>query len=173
MSGTQVQTTAACSPWQKGRVEQRIATIKEVAGTTILQHQVVERSALSVVSYEVAHALNQRAGRFGILSATLMEHGEVVSIRRWWTKETSWQDVSSFGRQRERPWKNMLLRKRSEEQLPHVPGKRKHSSPVPSVSFTEEVPENYEDLALQPGPPPPVEVPTDHQANLKSRHARI
>ena len=44
------------------------------------------------------------------------------SIRRWWTKE-SWQDVSSFGRQRERPWKNMLLRKRSEEQLPHVPGR--------------------------------------------------
>ena len=28
MSGTQVQTTAAFFPWQKGRVEQRIATIK-------------------------------------------------------------------------------------------------------------------------------------------------
>ena len=39
------------------------------------------------------------------------------------TKETSWQDVSSFGRQRERPWKKMLLRKRSEEQLPQVPGR--------------------------------------------------
>ena len=40
VSGTQVQTTAAYSPWQKGRVEQRIATIKEVAGKTMLQHQV-------------------------------------------------------------------------------------------------------------------------------------
>ena len=39
VSGTQVQITAACSPWQKGRVDQRIATIKEVAGKTILQHQ--------------------------------------------------------------------------------------------------------------------------------------
>ena len=47
-----MQITAAYSPWQKGRVEQRIATIKEVAG----------RSAMSIVSYEVAHALNQRAG---------------------------------------------------------------------------------------------------------------
>ena len=55
VSGTQVQTTAAYSPWQKGRVEQRIATIKEVEG-----------SAMSVDSYEVAHALNQRAGRLGI-----------------------------------------------------------------------------------------------------------
>ena len=55
-----------------------------------LQHQVAGRSAMSVVSYEVAHALNQRAGRLGILTATrvfgqrtkvhgeLMEHGEVV-----------------------------------------------------------------------------------------------
>ena len=45
---------------------------------------------MSVVSYEVAHALNQRAGRLGILAATrvfeqrmkghgeLKEHGEVV-----------------------------------------------------------------------------------------------
>ena len=39
VSGTQVRTTAAYSPWQKGRVEQRIATIKEVAGKTMLQHQ--------------------------------------------------------------------------------------------------------------------------------------
>ena len=36
VSGTQVQTTAAYSPWQKGRVEQRIATINQVAGKTIL-----------------------------------------------------------------------------------------------------------------------------------------
>ena len=69
VSGTQVQTTAAHSPWQKGRVEQRIAAIKEVAGKTILQ-QVAERSTMSVVSYEVAHALDQRAGRLGILPAT-------------------------------------------------------------------------------------------------------
>ena len=66
VSGTQVQTTAAYSPWQKGRVEQMIATIKEVAGKTILQHQVAGRSAMSIVSYKVAHALNQRAGRLNI-----------------------------------------------------------------------------------------------------------
>ena len=65
VSGTQGQTTAACSPWQKGRAEQRIDT-KEVAGKTILQHQVAGRSAMSGVSYEVAHALNQRAGRLDI-----------------------------------------------------------------------------------------------------------
>ena len=70
VSGTQVQITAAYSPWQKGRVEQRIATIKEVAGKTILQHQVAGRSAMSIVSYEVAHALNQKEGRLGILPAT-------------------------------------------------------------------------------------------------------
>ena len=52
-----MQTTVASSPWLKGRAEQRIATIKEVAGKTILQHQ---------VPCEVAHALNQRAGRLGI-----------------------------------------------------------------------------------------------------------
>ena len=46
VSGTQVQTTAADSPWQKGRVEQWIATIKEVAGKTILQHQVSGRTWL-------------------------------------------------------------------------------------------------------------------------------
>ena len=80
VSGTQVQTTAACSPWQKVRVEQRITTIKQVTG----------RSDMSVVSYEVAHSLNRRAGRFGIPPATLVfgqrmkvyveltEHGEVV-----------------------------------------------------------------------------------------------
>ena len=96
VSGAQVQTTAAYSPWQKGRAEQRIATIKEVAGKTILQHQVAGRSAMLIVSYEVAHALNQRAGRLGISSPSpplpstrvfgqrmkvcseLMEHGEVV-----------------------------------------------------------------------------------------------
>ena len=90
VSWTPVQTTAAFSPWQKGRVEQRIATIKEVAGKTLLQHQVAARSAMSVVSCEVAHTLNLKAGRLGILPATrvfgqrmkvyveLMEHGEVV-----------------------------------------------------------------------------------------------
>ena len=66
VSGTQVQATAAYSPWQKGRVEQRIATVKEVAGKTILQHQAPGRSAMSVVSYEVAHALNQRAYHSGV-----------------------------------------------------------------------------------------------------------
>ena len=90
VSGTQVQTTAAYSPWQKGRVEKRIATIKEVAGKTTLQHQVAGRSAMSILSYEVAHAPNQRAGRLGTYPATrafgqrmkvyseLMEHGEAV-----------------------------------------------------------------------------------------------
>ena len=34
-------------------------------------------------------------------------------------------------------WKNMLLQKRSGEQLLRVPGQRKRSSPVPSVSFTD------------------------------------
>ena len=70
VSGTQVQTTVAYSPWQKGRVEQRIETIKEVAGKTIVQHQMTGRSATSIVSYEVTHALNQRAEKLGILPAT-------------------------------------------------------------------------------------------------------
>ena len=79
-----------------------------------------------------AHALNQRVRRLGIPPATrvfgqrtvvygeLMEHGEVVPF--CWTKETSLSDASPFGRQRERPWKNMPPLKRSEEQRPHVPG---------------------------------------------------
>ena len=37
VSGTQVQTTAACSLWQKGRVGQRS---REAADQTTLQHQV-------------------------------------------------------------------------------------------------------------------------------------
>ena len=53
-----MQVTAAHSPWRKGRVEQRIATIKEVTGKTILQHPVAGRNAMSIVSYEVAYALN-------------------------------------------------------------------------------------------------------------------
>ena len=69
LSGTQVQTAAACSPWQ-GRVEKRIATIKEVPGKTTLQHQVAGRSAMSIVSYKVARALNQGAGMLGIPPAT-------------------------------------------------------------------------------------------------------
>ena len=71
-------------------MEQRIATLKEVAGESILQHQVAGRSAMSIDSFEVAHALNQRAGRLGMVPATrvfgqrtkvygeLVEHGEVV-----------------------------------------------------------------------------------------------
>ena len=92
VSGTQVQTAAAYSPWQKGRAEKRIATIKDVAGKTTLQHQVAGRSAMSIVSYKVAHALNQGAGRssppatqvFGQrvkVHGELMEHGEVVPHR--------------------------------------------------------------------------------------------
>ena len=87
LSGTQVQTTATYSLWQKGRVEQRIATIKEVAG----------RSAMSVVSN--AHALNQREGSLGIVpSYTSFRPANEgrrrtdgwntersFSIRRWWT----------------------------------------------------------------------------------------
>ena len=34
-------------------------------------------------------------------------------IGRWWMKETSCQDVLSFGRPREKLWKNMPLQKRS------------------------------------------------------------
>ena len=90
---------------------------------------------MSIVSYEVAHALNQRNGRLAMQPATrvfgqrmmvygeLMEHGEVVLHPTGaWTKETSWQDVSLFGRQQEIPWKNMLRLKRSEGQLRRVPG---------------------------------------------------
>ena len=81
-----MQIAAAYSPWQKGRDEQRIATIKEVAGKTNLQHQVAERSAMSVVSYEVAHTPNQRAGRLGTLPTRVlgqrMVHGELVDTGR-------------------------------------------------------------------------------------------
>ena len=104
---------------------------------------------MSIVSCEVAHALDQRAGRLGIHPATrffgqrlkvdgeLMEHGEVVPHSEGFLmKETSWPDLSLFGRRRERPWKNMLLLKRSEEQLQHIPGQRRHSSLVLFLSCT-------------------------------------
>ena len=80
------------------------------------------------MSDEVVHTQNSRAGGWEF-PATLVfgqrmkvygeqtEHGEVVLIRRWWTKETSWQDVSLFGRPRARPCKDMPRRKRSEEPL--------------------------------------------------------
>ena len=83
------------------------------------KQQVAGRSAMSIVSNEVAQALNRRAGSLEIRPATrvlgqrmkvygeLMEHGEVVPIRRFWTKVTSWPDVSSFGHQHESPQKNV------------------------------------------------------------------
>ena len=59
-----------------------------MAGKTILQHQVTGRSAISIVSYEVAHALNQRARRLGILAATrvfgqrMKVYGELMEHER-------------------------------------------------------------------------------------------
>ena len=132
VSGTQVETTAAHSPWQKGRVEQRIAPIKEVEGKTILQHDVAGRSAMSVVSYEVAHALNQRASRLGILPATrvfhqrlkvcgeLVEHEEVVPHPK--VVDEGDELARRFIRVSARElWKNMLLQS-DQEQLLRVPG---------------------------------------------------
>ena len=72
VSGTQVQTAAAYSPWQKFRVEQRIATIEEVAGKTILKHQ-VELSATRLPTQQ-HEFFGQRMKVYG----ELMEHGEVV-----------------------------------------------------------------------------------------------
>ena len=48
-----------------GRVEQRIATVKEVAGKTILQHQVLGRSVMSVVSCEVAPRAEPKSREVG------------------------------------------------------------------------------------------------------------
>ena len=75
VSGTQVQTTAACSLWQKGRVEQpsRKWRTKRFCNT---------KWRVSVVSYEVAHALNPPAtrvcGQQMKVSGELTEYGEVV-----------------------------------------------------------------------------------------------
>ena len=55
MSGTQVQTTAACSLWEKGRVGQPSRKWQTKRFCNI-------KWRVSVVSYEVVHALNQRAG---------------------------------------------------------------------------------------------------------------
>ena len=80
--------TAAYSPWQKGRVEQRIATIKEVAGKSILQHHAAKRHVVCRLrgcprteskSREVGHLpatrlFVQRMKVYG----ELMEHEEVV-----------------------------------------------------------------------------------------------
>ena len=103
-----------CSPWQKGRVEQKDRNHQGGRrAKRFCKHQVAGRSAyvqLSAVSYEVVHVLNQRAGRLGISPATrvfgqrMKVYGRTdgtrrgrVLIRRWWMKETSWQDVSSYG----------------------------------------------------------------------------
>ena len=105
---------------ERGLGASEISTEKLLAGKTILQHQVTGRTATSVVSYEVAR---EPKGRLGILPATrvcgqrmkvhgeLVEHGEIF-VRKWWTKETSWQDVLLFGRPREKLWKNMPFPKR-------------------------------------------------------------
>ena len=78
LRGRRVESNRGSQPSRKWRARR------------VLQHQVAGRSAMSVVSYEVAHALNQRAGRLGILPATrvfgqrkkvhgeLTKHGEVV-----------------------------------------------------------------------------------------------
>ena len=46
----------------EGSSRAKVSTIKEVAGKTFA----TGRSAMSFVSFEVAHALNQMAGRLGI-----------------------------------------------------------------------------------------------------------
>ena len=52
-------------------------------------------------------------------------------------------------RQRERPWKNMLRQKRSEEQLPHDHGQSKHSSPVPSFFYRHYYPGKRAETAIR------------------------
>ena len=222
VSGTQVQTTAAHSPWQKGRVEQRIATIKEVAGKTShvsCQQRGCPRAEPK--SREVEHPPRDTS----FWPANEMEHGESFSIRRWWTKDSQTfhhSGVSARGLGRTccfgsdqksswhtfpanedtRAWYPLFLLQTPPRQTSGNGNARTILGPAALIGphsrscwwvrcggraclrgvtldeadclglderrqldellrAAREVPENYEDLTSQPGPPPPVEVSTE------------
>ena len=106
VSGTQVQTTAACSSW---------TTIKEVADKTISQHRV---AGVSCQLRSCARAESE-GRRFGNPQATrvfgqrMKVHGEwteheevVVPSERGGRRRRTGRTFSSFG-QRERSWEDM------------------------------------------------------------------
>ena len=101
VSGTQVQISAACSLWQKGRVEPHPGRDgqNDLVGTPSGSCQ---GSAVRL--------------RMKVYDEPT-EPGEFIFHSNVWTEETSWQEASSFGRQRKRFWKVMSPRKASEDYL--------------------------------------------------------
>ena len=153
VSGTQAQTTAAYSPWQKGssrgkdRHHQGSGGQDDFATPSDREECHVRCQPRSCPrtepkGREVGNSpsdMSFRPANEG-LRRTDATRGRSFLIRRWWTKETSWQDVSSFGRPREKLWKNMPLQERSGEQLLRVPGPLKTFEPCTSMFLLPTLP---------------------------------
>ena len=69
-SGTVLWPTAAYAPWQKVRVERRIAAAKDDMRAIIMERGLKTGTAMKTVAYEVAHAYNQRPSASGFSPAT-------------------------------------------------------------------------------------------------------
>ena len=123
---------AAQSPWQKGRVEQRIATVKGSGGQDDLATPsgVEERHVSCQLrggpfaapkSREVGHHPSHTSFSPANEGPRRTDGGRFPS-EGGGRRRRAGKTFHHSGRQRWRPRKNILLRKRSEEQLPHVPG---------------------------------------------------
>ena len=77
-AGTLYTPSAAYAPWQKGRVERKIESIKMIIKKTVLQVGIVEQE-MRIAGIEAATALNQRPGPNGV-SAGMMLFGQKMKL---------------------------------------------------------------------------------------------
>ena len=64
-AGCTVWPTAPYAPWQKGKVERRIRTLKETMGSMVLHSDLHTEADMGKLAYEVAQAYNHRVGPSG------------------------------------------------------------------------------------------------------------
>ena len=69
LSGSHVWPTAAYAPWQKGRVERRIAALKDTMRTLIMQRTLKGEQDMRVCAQEASYVYNQRPGGSGFSPA--------------------------------------------------------------------------------------------------------
>ena len=185
-----MQTTAAYSPWQIGRVEQRIATSKEVAGKTNLQRKEVygrTDGTRGCRSPSEGGGRRRRAGKtFHHSGVTARGLGRTCCFE---SDQKSSCHTFPANENIRAPYSVSLL-----QTLPRQTSGDGNASTISGTSasigpqlFTceetrqtkadclslerrqldellkaaREVRENYEDLTSQPGPPPPLEVTTE------------
>ena len=77
-AGTLYKPSAAYAPWQKGKVERKIESIKHVLRKAII-HCGVKADEMNIAGIEAAVAVNQRPGASGI-SPSMMLFGQRLKL---------------------------------------------------------------------------------------------